>query len=153
MLICQHNADLQPNTDSQEDFDWTQGAQAYPNLEEMPTFITRQCESAAEHTFTTFADPQHLQGKQLQAYTLVQDHAKAEAPPPLRMIVSGTAGTGKSYLIHCLRLLLGNRVRVAVPTGVEAFNIEGHTLHSLLSLPVKGDYNSTSSPSCSYGAL
>ena len=140
MLICQHNADLQPNTDSQEDFDWTQGTQAYPNLEEMPTFITRQRESAAEHTFTTFADPQHLQGKQLQAYTLVQEHAKAEAPPPLRMIVSGTAGTGKSYLIHCLRLLLGNRVRVAAPTGVAAFNIEGHTLHSLLSLPVKGDY-------------
>ena len=26
------------------------------------------------------------------------------------------------------------------PTGVVAFNIEGHTLHSLLSLPVKGDY-------------
>ena len=140
MLICQCNADLQPNTHPQEDFDWTQGAQAYPNLEEMPTFITRQRESAAEHTFTTFADPQHLQGKQLQAYTLVQEHAKAEGPPPLRMIVSGTAGTGKSYLIHCLRLLLGNRVRVAAPTGVAAFNIEGHTLHSLLSLPVKGDY-------------
>ena len=140
MLICQRNADLQPNTDSQEDFYWTQGAQAYPNLEEMPTFITRQRESVAEHTFTTFADPQHLQGKQLQVYTLVQEHAKAEGPPPLRMIVSGTAGTGKSYSIHCLRLLLGNRVRVAAPTGVAAFNIEGHTLHSLLSLPVKGDY-------------
>ena len=53
MLICQHNADLQPNTDSQEEFDWTQGAQAYPNLEEMLTFITRQHESAAEHIFTT----------------------------------------------------------------------------------------------------
>ena len=57
MLICQCNADLQPNTHPQEDFDWTQGAQAYPNLEEMPTFITWQRESAAEHTFTTFADP------------------------------------------------------------------------------------------------
>ena len=56
------------------------------------------------------------------------------------MIVSGTARTGKSYLIHCLRLLLSSQVRVAVPTGVAAFNIEGHTLHSLLSLPVQGDY-------------
>ena len=65
---------------------------------------------------------------------------EAEAPPPLRMIVSGTAGTGKSYVIHCLRLLLGDRVRVAAPTGVAAFNIEGHTLHSLLSLPTKGEY-------------
>ena len=140
MLICQHNADLQPNTNPEEDIDWTQAAQVYPNLEEMPTFITRQRESAAEHSFTSSADPQRLQGKQLQAYTLVQQHAEAEAPPPLRMIVSGTAGTGKSYLIHCLRLLLNSRVRVAAPTGVAAFNIEGHTLHSLLSLPVKGEY-------------
>ena len=140
MLICQRNADLQPNADSQEDIDWTRAAQVYPNLEEMPTFLSRQRDSAAEHSFTTFADPQRLQGKQLQAYTLVRQHAEAEAPPPLRMIVSGTAGTGKSYLIHCLRLILNNRLHVASPTGVAAFNIEGYTLHSLLSLPVKGDY-------------
>ena len=65
---------------------------------------------------------------------------EAEAPPPLRMIVSGTAGTGKTYLIHCIRLLLRDSVRVAAPTGVAAFNIDGHTLHSLLSLPTKGEY-------------
>lgn len=53
------------------------------------------------------------------------------------MIVSATAGTGKSYLIHCLRHF---RVRIAAPTGVAAFNIEGNTLHSLFSLPIKGDY-------------
>ena len=55
--------------------------------------------------------------------------------PPLRM-----NGTGKIYLIHCLRRLLSRRVRVAAPTGVAAFNMEGHTLHYLLSLPVKGEY-------------
>ena len=140
MLICQRNADLQPNTDSQEDIDWTQAARVYPNLEEMPTFLSRQRDSAAEHSFTTSADPQQLQGQQLEAYTLVRQHAEAETPPPLRMIVSGTAGTGKSYLIHCSRLILNDRLRVAAPTGVAAFNIEGYTLHSLLSLPIKGDY-------------
>ena len=31
-------------------------------------------------------------------------------------------------------------MRVTAPTGVAAFNIEGHTLHSLLSLPFKGDF-------------
>ena len=58
------------------------------------------------------------------------------------MIVSGTAGRLGSpiYLIHCLRLLLNRRVLVTVPTGVAAFNIEGHTLYSLLSLPIKGEY-------------
>ena len=29
---------------------------------------------------------------------------------------------------------------MAAPTSVAAFNIEGHTLHSLLSLPTKGEY-------------
>ena len=56
MLICQRNGDLQPNTNSEEDIDWTQTAQVYPNLEEMLTFITRQCESAAENSFTSSAN-------------------------------------------------------------------------------------------------
>ena len=139
MLICQNSADLQPSLESR-DIDWTAALQAYPNVEEMPTFISRHRESAMQQSFTTLADPQQLQGKQFQAYNLVQQHAEANHPTPLRLIVSGTAGTGKSYLIHCLRLLLGHRVRVAAPTGVAAFNIEGRTLHSLLSLPVKGEF-------------
>ena len=66
---------------------------------------------------------------------------EAEGPLPLlRMIVSGTAGTGKSYLIHCLRLLLGDKVCVTASTSVATCNIEGYTLHSLLSLPTKGEY-------------
>ena len=73
-------------------------------------------------------------------YTIVQQHHSANSPQPLRMIVSGTAGTGKSYLIHCLRLLLQHHVMVAAPTGVAAFNIDGCTLHSLLSLPTRGEF-------------
>ena len=67
MLVCQHNADLQPNTVPEQDVDWTHAAQAYTNLEEMPSFISRQRQSAAQCAFTTTADPQRLQGKQLQA--------------------------------------------------------------------------------------
>ena len=56
------------------------------------------------------------------------------------MIVSGTAGTGKSYLIWCLQELLGDQLRVMAPTGAAAYNVHGHTLHFLLSIPVRGDF-------------
>ena len=140
MLICHHRTELQHEISSQAEVDWSQAAQAYENIEEMPSFIARQRQSTTQATFTTTADPQQLQGKQLQAYTIVHEHVEAIDPPPLRMIISGTAGTGKSYLINCLRLLLQDKVRVAAPTGVAAFNVDGHTLHSLLSLPTKGEY-------------
>lgn len=117
-----------------------EAARAYSNLDEMPSFLSQQQQSAAHHTFTTTADPNKLQGKQLQAYAIVHEHVEAEVLHPLKMIISGTAGTGKSYLIHCLRLLLQDQVCVAAPTGVAAFNVEGQTLHSLLSLPTKGEY-------------
>ena len=55
------------------------------------------------------------------------------------MLVSGTAGTGKSYIIHCLRLLLQDQLSVAAPTGVAAL-FDGYTLHSLFSLPTKTDF-------------
>ena len=99
-----------------------------------PPLVQTQYLAGGQHYLDTQAS------KQLQVYTIVQQHMEAETPPPLRMIISGTAGTGKSYVIHCLRLLLGDRVCVAAPTGVAAFNIEGHTLHSFLSLLTKGEY-------------
>ena len=139
MLICQHNAEFGQATGEEEDCDWSLAARAYTELREMPSYIAQQRqEFVAQSALTTTAHASHLQGKQLQAYTAVRDHSESSDPnrPPLRMVVSGTAGTGKSYLIQCLKLLL----KVAAPTGVAAFNVDGYTLHSLLSLPVKGDF-------------
>ena len=123
-----------------ENHDWSASFTVYPILEELLTFITRQCQSAQEHPFTTTADPCHLQGKQLATCNLIQQHMDSNDSASLRMIISEAAGTGKSYLIHCLRSLLQDKVRVVVPTGVVAFNIDGHTLHSLLYLPMKGEF-------------
>lgn len=57
---------------------------------------------------------------------------------PLRIIVMGTAGIGKSYLM--LREMTGNEAKnpllILAPTGVAAFNIRGRTIHSALSLPI-----------------
>jgi hypothetical protein len=55
-----------------------------------------------------------------------------------------TAGTGKSYIINAIwgRLHeiakehnLHDNNMVVAPTGVAAFNIEGSTIHSSLSVP------------------
>ena len=73
----------------------------------------------------------------MATYNVIQYHMQTNQSEPLRMIGSGTAGTGKSYLINCLRLLLREKVCVAGPTGVSAFNIDGHTLHLL---PTKGEF-------------
>ena len=56
------------------------------------------------------------------------------------MSVTGTAGTGKSYLINCLRLLLTNQLTVAAPTGIAAFIIDAKTLHTLFVLPTRGEF-------------
>lgn len=60
---------------------------------------------------------------------------------PLRMIVAGTAGSGKSFLIKCLvksirELFMSNKaVQVLCPTGNSANLISGVTLHSFLKIP------------------
>ena len=142
MLICQHNAKFAQMTGEEEDCDWSLAAKEYPDLRQMPSFIAQQRQEFVVQSFTTSADPSHLQGKQLLAYSALREHSESSNPSqsPLRMVVSGTAGTGKSYLIQCLKLLLKDRLCVAAPTGVAAFNVDGYTLHSLLSLPVKGDF-------------
>ena len=140
MQICQRNAGYHSSADCDHDHNWSASSTVYANIEELPTFITRSRQTTYQHQFTTAADPSRLQGKQLATYNLVKNHMESNDTTPLRIVVSGTAGTGKSYLIHCLRLLLQDKVRVVAPTGVAAFNIDGNTLHSLLSLPVKGDF-------------
>ena len=52
------------------------------------------------------------------------------------MIVSGTVGTGKLFLIHWLKTLLLDLLRVMAPTGLAVFTV-GFTLHFLLHLPTR----------------
>ena len=141
MLLC---SNLQQSTEEQEETQqstvWTAAAQLYPNLQEAPCFITHAKENAQLQVPTSTADPERLQGKQRLVYDAVHSHMQAEHPDPLRMIVSGTAGTGKSFLIHCLKALLLDCLHVMAPTGVAAFNVRGVTLHSLLHLPTRGEF-------------
>ena len=119
MLICQHKTEFPDSNIADRQVDWSHVAKAYSNLKDMPQFIAQPSQ---HHLPQPAVDSERLQGKQLEAYRLVKDHfeSKATGKQPLRMIVSGTAGTGKSYLIQCLKLLLGSHLRVTAPTGVAA---------------------------------
>lgn len=59
----------------------------------------------------------------------------------LRKFISGVGGTGKSFLINVIRKYvlekLEQQVIVAGPTGIAARNVNGLTIHRLLSLPVE----------------
>ena len=63
---------------------------------------------------------------------------------PLQLVVSGTAGTGKSYVIKCLQKLVqqvfgaNNGIQVITPTGNAAHLVQGSTAHSLLGVPTGG---------------
>ena len=53
------------------------------------------------------------------------------------LILNGTAGTGKSYLIRALATFFGDQIRITATTGVASFNIHGQTICSLLKLPIR----------------
>ena len=103
---------------------------------------------------------QELKGKQRLAFMLAKDwiddvadaidrdgHARDVAP--LRLLIKGTAGTGKSFVIERINEYVSEVAKergwrnpdkaaaVAAYTGVAAFNVRGRTLHSLFGLPTK----------------
>ena len=57
---------------------------------------------------------------------------------PLCIIISGIAGMEELFLIQSLRLLHQCHMCFAAPTGVAAFNVDVHMLHSLLALFTEG---------------
>ena len=89
-------------------------------------------------------DPTTLNADQLFIYRAVKEHDSKSSShthhicsPPFVAMINGTAGSGKTYLIHALLQLLGDRATAVAPTGVAADNIGGQTYHSLLKLPMK----------------
>jgi len=65
-------------------------------------------------------------------------HPYSMAPAPLRLLISGAAGTGKTHTIRKLFDRLGSNVIVSVSiTGVAASHMpQGTTIHSKFALPV-----------------
>ena len=93
------------------------------------------------HRQLPFADVRTLNKKQRKAYDIILDHytelTSGKYPEPLLMIISRTAGTGKSYLTNAISGLLKNTCVLTGTTGMASFNIGGKTLHSALNLPIQ----------------
>ena len=142
MLLCQLNPTYQQET-QQDNTDWEAAAKQLPEqlLRSCPTWISTK-RALHEGTLSTRQFPQvdlnKLNVQQKKAYTIVSAHFSNNTDAtPLRMMVLGTAGTGKSFLIRALAQLLGNACIISATTGIAAFHIGGITLHSALQLPVQ----------------
>ena len=79
-----------------------------------------------------------LNKKQNIAFQIVKRHYEQNIKDPLRLMITGQGGSGKSFLINALRNLLGSTCAVSSYFGIAAHNIAGVTLHSLLQLPIRG---------------
>ena len=112
-----------------------------------------------EHQELTLQLPKHGSGKDYTIEGLYRDqqfilfeilsvlHEFTNKPSsstfkPLRCIINGPAGTGKTVLINTLVSLIrsvycrNDVVRVVAPTGTAAFNVGGETFHHLLEMKV-----------------
>ena len=74
---------------------------------------------------------------QRAGYDVVERHFQSDTSKPLRLIVHGRAGTGKSYLLNLLAARLTDAAHFAATTGTAACIINGETIHRLLGLPTK----------------
>ena len=125
------------------------------NIEDVSTFLQQVREedtTDAENSIINTVDFQTLNDKQKIIFKQIEVHYIASIDDPshiesLKIIIMGTAGTGKSYLIQAIRcrlleiarnngLIIKSPILVLALTGVAAFNIHGATIHSALSIPV-----------------
>lgn len=136
--------------DGGPDYDWTTETLAHP--EKKGTDFPQQLnnmdvgETEDQNLVLPQADVSSMNTEQRFAFNLVMDtlfNLKTDPSHvnPLRLIVAGTAGSGKGFLIKCLvrgirQLFNSNRaVQVLCPTGNSANLISGVTLHSFLKIP------------------
>ena len=84
--------------------------------------------------------PYSLSPTQRIAFDVVISHFRnTSSSPSLKMVIQGTAGTRKSYLISCLKSVVQTPCEqsrcvllLLAPTVVDAFNIHASTIHFAL---------------------
>ena len=133
------------DTTDSDHADWNAYWHSVEDLAAGADAFIKQAKGQYEVPFTPPSDaqPQRLNPEQRNAFNILRA-ATHVGTDPVHLLVSGTAGSGKSFLIMCLRRYCldefgdesSHYVRVCAPTGTAAFNIMGETLHRTLALPV-----------------
>ncbi len=147
MLLCRINQDYGEagnQMSDNEEVDWFEEVRAVPRdlLREAPGWIYSQRKEAEElgqqyqEDQLCVSDPETLNDKQRLTFDLITSQNDDNAKP-VHMIVSGTAGTGKTYLISAVKQVLGAHCIVTATTEIAAFSINGQTLHSAAQLPIR----------------
>jgi len=153
------NIDL-GSRDMDRDHDWTNDAQQKYSNEDLAKacdFVYQAARNSKNDDNYNIRDENrvsdiicdNLNEKQKIIFDRIETHHKNAISDhrveALRIHIMGTAGTGKSYLIKAIRKRLQSMARngkspviVIAPTGVAAFNIDGGTIHSTLSIPIMG---------------
>ena len=146
MLLCRINQDYGEGGNLMSDneaVDWFETVRAMPRdlLRESPGLIYSQRKEAEEHGQQFLEDVQQcvidseiLNEKQRLAYNIITSQ---NGDKPVYMIVCGTAGTGKTYLISAAKQVLAAQCVVTATTGIAAFSINGQTLHSAAQLLIR----------------
>ncbi|KAE8193415.1 hypothetical protein CF335_g5595 [Tilletia laevis] len=103
-------------------------------------------ESCSDQLINALSDERKLNNSQRLAFAIVANqffnemHNKPQQP--LRLLMHGAAGTGKTVVVRLLRELLerygmGKRIMIMAPTGKAASAIGGTTQHAAFSIPVQ----------------
>ena len=105
------------------------------NMRKLKTISTNQ--HAKYYSIDSLGDKQRI------AYNVILEHYRTGVDP-LRMIIQGTAGTKKSYLIVAIKNTLENLshpgkspLLLLAPTRVAAFNISETIVHSALHIQIR----------------
>jgi DNA replication protein DnaC len=138
MLLCRTNQDCGETSNRMSDneaVDWFETVRAVPRdlLRESPGWIYSQRKEAEEHgqqfredDQQCVIDPETLNEKQRLAYNIITSR-NGDNAEPVYMVVCGTAGTGKTYLISATKQVLAAQCVVTATTGIAAFSINGQT--------------------------
>ena len=123
--------------DFDKNHNWTHNNIPTHLHETMISFIDLNRLSTQLHEDTTSLSisPDSLSPTQCIAFDLIISHFRNTTPAQaLKMVIQGTAGTRKSYLISCLKYALQtasgqttSQLLLLAPTGVVSFNIHALT--------------------------